>query len=250
MDVRVGLWKRWVPKNWCFWTVVLEKTLESPLDYKKIQPVHPKGNQSWILFGRTDAESEAPIIWSPDMKNWLFRKGPNAERDWRQEEKGTTEDEMFGWHHWLDGHEFEQALGVGDGQGGLACCSPWTRKESDTTEQLNWWLNWLSIPMAKRRKMLPSISSVELSLDLTFLWALGIGFAVFRPDFSLLRIAWELPDERRKGATWRPQCEASIEFPPQNLPSVNKIILPAIQLYQRAEHQGKPLISRDKRRNE
>ena len=123
----------WVPKNWCLWTVVLKKT---PLDCKEIQPVHPKGNHSWIFIGRTDAE--APIIWPPDVKNWLIWKEPVAGKDWRWEEKGTTEDEMVGWHHWLNGHEFEQALGVGDGQGILACCSPWGCKESDTTEWLNW----------------------------------------------------------------------------------------------------------------
>ena len=97
----------WVPKNWCFWTVVLEKTLESPLDSKEIQPFHPKGNQSWIFIGRTDAEAETPILWPPDAKNWLIGKDPDAGKDWRQEEKGTTEDEMAGWHHQLDGHEFE-----------------------------------------------------------------------------------------------------------------------------------------------
>ena len=128
----------WVPKNWCFWTVVLEKTLESPLYCKEIQPAHPKGNQSWIFTGRTDAEAETPILWPPDAKNWLLGKDPDAGKDWRQEEKGMTEDEMVGWHHQLDGHEFEQALGVGNGQGGLACCSPWGRKESDRTEWLNW----------------------------------------------------------------------------------------------------------------
>ena len=126
----------WVPKNWFFWTVVLEKTLESPLDCKKIQPVHPKGNQSWIFTGRTDAEAETPILWWPDVKNWLTGKDPDCGKDWRREEKGMTENEMVGWHHWLNGHEF--VMGVGDGQGGLACCSPWSRKESDTTEQLNW----------------------------------------------------------------------------------------------------------------
>ena len=126
----------WAPKNWCFWTVVLEKTLESPLDSKEIQPVHPKGNQSWIFIGRTDAEAEAPILWPPEAKNWLIWKDPDAGKDWRQEEKGTT-DEMVGWHHWLDGHESEQAPGVGDGQGRLACWSPGDRKESDTTQQLN-----------------------------------------------------------------------------------------------------------------
>ena len=127
------------------WTVVLEKTLESPLDSKEIQSVHPKRNQSWIFIGRTDAEDKTPILWPPDGKNWLIGKDPDAEKDWRQEEKGTT-DEMVGWHHRLNGYEFEQALGVGDGQGGLVCCSPWGHKESDTTEWLNWnWNYWASL---------------------------------------------------------------------------------------------------------
>ena len=107
--------KSWAPKNWHFWTVVLEKTLESPLDCKEIQPVHLKGNQPWIFTGRTDAEAEAPILWPPDAKTWLIWKDPDTEKDWRQEEKGMTEDEMVGWHHLLNGHEFEQAPGVGDG---------------------------------------------------------------------------------------------------------------------------------------
>ena len=125
----------WALKNWCFWTVVLEKTLESPLDYKEIQPVHSKGDQSWVFIGRTDVEAETPILWPPDGKSWLIWKDPGAGKDWGQEEKGTTEDEMVGWHHRLDGHESEQAPGVGgDGQGSLVCCSPWSRKESDTTE--------------------------------------------------------------------------------------------------------------------
>ena len=128
----------WAPKNWCFWTVVLEKTLESPLDYKEIQPVHPKGNQSWIFIGRTDVEAETPILWPPDARSWLIWKDPDAGKDWRQEEKGMTEDEMVGWHHRLDGHEFEQALGVSAGQGGLACCSPRGRKERhDWATKLN-----------------------------------------------------------------------------------------------------------------
>ena len=124
-------------ENWCFWTAVLEKTLESPLDSKEIQAVHPKGNQSWIFIGRTNAEAETPILWPPDVKNWLIRKDPDAGKDWRHEEKGTTEDEMVGWHHWLDGHKFQQALGVDDGQGSLACCSSWGCKELDMTERLN-----------------------------------------------------------------------------------------------------------------
>ena len=127
----------WAPKNWCFWTVVLEKTLQSPLDCKEIQELHPKGNQSWIFIGRTAAEAETPILWPPDAKNWLIGKDPDAGKDWRWEEKGTTENEMVGWHHWINGHEFEQALGDGEGQGSLACCRPWGHKELDTTEQLN-----------------------------------------------------------------------------------------------------------------
>ena len=106
------------------WTVVLKKTLESPWDCKEIQPVHPKANQSWIFIGRTGAKAETTILWPPDVKNWLNGKYPDARKDWRREEKGTTEDEMVGWHHWLDGHELEQAPGVGDGQGNLVCCSP------------------------------------------------------------------------------------------------------------------------------
>ena len=128
----------WVQKNWFFWTVVLEKTLESPLDCKKIQPIHPKENQSGIFIGRTDTEAETPILWPHNAKNWLTGKDPDAGKDWRQEEKWMTEDEMVGWHHRLDGHEFAQAPGVGDGQGGLACCSPWGHKKSDTTVWLNW----------------------------------------------------------------------------------------------------------------
>ena len=128
----------WVLKNECFWTVVLEKTLERPLDCKEIQPVHPKGNKSWIFVGRPEAEAETPILWPPDAKNWLIWKDPDAGKDERWEEKGMTEDEMVGWHHWLNGHEFEWTPGVGDGQGGLVCCSPWDHKELDLTEQLNW----------------------------------------------------------------------------------------------------------------
>ena len=123
-------------QNWCFLTVVLKKTLESPLDCKEIKPVNPKGNQPWLFIERTNAKAEAPILWPPNTKNWLFRNAPDAGKYWRQEEKGRTGDEMVGWHHWLDGHESEQALGVGDGQGGLACC--WGCKELDTTEQMNW----------------------------------------------------------------------------------------------------------------
>ena len=128
----------WALKKWCFWTVVLEKTLESPLDCKEIKPVNPKGDQSWIFTGRTDAEIEALILlatWWEELTHW---KRLWCWKSWRQEEKGMTEDEMVGWHHWLDGYEFESAPGVGDGLGNLVCCSLWGCKESDTTEQLNW----------------------------------------------------------------------------------------------------------------
>ena len=121
---------------------MLEKTLESPLDCQKIKPVNPKGNQSWIFIGRTDAEADAPTLWSLDVKNWLIGKDPDAGKDWRREKKGTTEDEMVGWHHWLNGHEFEQAPGVDDGQGRLACYSPWRCKESDISERLKWLTDW------------------------------------------------------------------------------------------------------------
>ena len=127
----------WALKSWCFWTVLLEKSVESLLDCKEIQPVSPKGNQSWIFIRRTDAKPEVPILWPPDVKNWLIRKDPDAGKDWRQEQKGTT-DEMVGWHHWLNGHEFEHTPGVGDGQGILVCWSLWGCKELDTTEWLNW----------------------------------------------------------------------------------------------------------------
>ena len=125
----------WVLKNWGFWTVVLEKTIQSPLDCKEIQPAHPKGNQSRMLTGRTDAE--APIVWPPDSKNWLTGKDPDAGKDWEREEKGMTEDETVGWHHRLNGHEFEWSPEDGEGQGSLACCSPQGCKELDTTEQIN-----------------------------------------------------------------------------------------------------------------
>ena len=130
----------WAPKNWCFWTVVLEKTLESLLDCKEIQPVYSK-DQPCVLTGRNDAKAETPILCPPHTKSWLIGKNCDAGRAWGQEEKGMTEDEMAGWHHWMTwlyGHEFEWTPGVGDGQGGLACCDSWGHKESDTTERLNW----------------------------------------------------------------------------------------------------------------
>ena len=128
----------WVLKNWCFWTVVLAKTLESPLDCKEIQPVHPKGEQFWVFIGRTDAEAETQILCPPDAKSWLIWKDPDAGKDWGQEEKQTTEGEMVGWHHWVNGHGFGWTLRVDNGKGGLACCGSWGHRELDTTERLNW----------------------------------------------------------------------------------------------------------------
>ena len=128
--------KNWVLKNWCFWTVVLEKTLECPLVYKEIQPVHPEGDQSWVFTGTTDAKTA--VFWPPNVKSKLIGKDPDAGQDWGQEKKGKTEDEMVGWHHQLNRHGFEVGLEVGDGQGSLVCCSPWGCKESNMTEWLNW----------------------------------------------------------------------------------------------------------------
>ena len=138
MDVRVGLWRKLSIEELMLLNCVLEKTLGSPLDCKKVQPVHAKGDQSWVFIGRTDAEAETPILWSLHAKSWLTGKDPDSGRDWGQEEKGMTEDEMTGWHHRLDGHEFGWTPGVGAGLGGLACCDSWGHKESDTTEQLTW----------------------------------------------------------------------------------------------------------------
>ena len=150
----------WAPKNWCFWTVVLKKTLESPMDFKEIQPVHPKADQSWVLIGMTDIEAETPILWPPDAKSWLIGKDPDAGKDWGQEEKGMTEDEMVGWHHRLNGHGFGWTPGAGDEQGGLACCSSWGHKESDTTEQLNW--TELNVIVKSREKLRNSSPSKSL----------------------------------------------------------------------------------------
>ena len=145
--------------------MVLEKTLESPLDCKEIKPVNPKGNQSWIVIGRTNAEAEAPRLWPPDTKNWLIGKDLDAGRDCGHEEKGMTEDKMVGWHHRLNGHEFEQGPGVGDGQGSLACCSPRGPKELDTTEQLNWNIN-------KILKFSSSITVATFQILSSYMWLL------------------------------------------------------------------------------
>ena len=132
----------WVPKNWCFWTVVLEKTLEGPLDCKEIQRVHPQGDQSWVFIGRTDVEAETPILWPHDAKSWLIWNNPDAGKDWGQEEKGMTEGEMAGWHHQLNRHEFGWTPGFGDGRESLVHYSSWDYEESDKTERLNWTELW------------------------------------------------------------------------------------------------------------
>ena len=151
----------WALKNWCFWTVVLEKTPERNLDWKKIQPVNPKGNQPWRFIRRTDAEAEAPTLWLPDVKSWLTEKDPYGGKHWGQEEKGVAEDEMVRWHDWLNGHELEQTPGDSEGQGSLVCCTSWGHKELDTTQPLKWtervswwserreWKSWLKTQYSK-----------------------------------------------------------------------------------------------------
>ena len=157
--------------------MVLEKTLESPLDCKEIQPVSSKGYQSWVFIGRTDAEAETPILWPPDVKNWLIGKDPDAGKDWKWEEKGTTEDEMVGWHHQLDGLESEQALGVGGGQGSLACCSPWGCKESGMTEQLNWGVKeWMG---SKRSVCIYKKAAWELLVEKEMFWIMIVSVSIF-----------------------------------------------------------------------
>ena len=182
----------WAPKNWCFWTVVLEKILESPLDCKEIQQVHPKGDQSWVFIGRTDVEAETPILWPPHAKSWLIGKDSDAGRDWGQEEKGMTEDEMVGWHHQLKGHEFEWTLGVGDGQGGLACCDSCGRRESDTTERLNW--AELKANSRKEKGWLYYIDIIFINFfPLCIYWFQDAGEAEGRIDASRIHPASWLP---------------------------------------------------------
>ena len=166
----------WVPKNWCCWL----KTLESPLDCKEIQPVHSKGDQPWVFFGRNDPKAETPVLWPPHAKSWLIVKDSDAGRDWGQEEKGMTEDEMAGWHHWLDGRESEWTLGGGDGQGGLVCCNSWGRKESDTTEWTNWTeLNWSDAAIRFDPK------SSKVSHNACFIFRVGWQKTCFTQSMSL-----------------------------------------------------------------
>ena len=159
----------WAPKNWCFWTVILEKTLERSLDCNEVKPVHPKGNQSWIFIGRTDAEDETPILWPPNVNYWLIWKDSDAGKDWGQEEKGATEDEMVIWHHQLDEHEFEQALGVGDGQGSMACCTPCYSKELDMTERLKL-TDWTELQSTKSEWLPLGWFEGKITLKLQSTW--------------------------------------------------------------------------------
>ena len=195
------------PKNWCFRTMVLEKTLETPLDCKEIKPVNPKGNQSWIFIGRTNAEAEAPILWPPDVKNWLLGKDPDAGKDWRWEEKGATEDEMVGWPHWLNGHEFEQASGVCDGQGSLACYSPWGCKELDKTQWLNWGHKNIILPIYDCGER--EVECVTFLPSETFKRA---GLLAFHRFYSLSSEWWEncIPD-------WDQSIEPGFPTSPMNL---------------------------------
>ena len=155
----LGYKESWAPKNWCFWTVVLEKTLEIPLDCKEIQPVHPKGNQSWIFTGRTDVKAKTPILWPPDVKNWLIWKDPDAGKDWRQEQKGMTKDEMVGWYHQLNGHDFDLAPGDCEGQGSLVCCSLWGYRVRD-----NWATGTANFFKVYLKESLMHITSEKMSL--------------------------------------------------------------------------------------
>ena len=195
----------WAPKNWCFWTVVLEKILESPLDCKEIQSGHSEGNQSWIFMVRTNTEAETPILWPLDAKSWLIWKDPDSGKDWRQEEKGVTEDEMVGWHHWLDRHEFEWAPGVGDGKGRLVCCSPWGRKEWDMTELdgSGWLLYFLILKIQDKFRWSLTSQVVQWwricqpiqEIRETWVWSLGQGDPQEKeietpPAFLSMEIPW------------------------------------------------------------
>ena len=174
--------------------MLLAKAIHLPLDCKEIKPVNPKGNWSWKFIGRSDAEAETPKLWPPHARNWLTGRDPDAAKYWRQEEKGTTEDEIVERHHWLDGHEFEQALGVGDGQGSLACCSSWSHKELDTTEQLNWTgLNWTSQDV--HWQLVKSMGRLENQP-----WRLaGISFRIVAPEDQQREISGMVPQQEGSG---------------------------------------------------
>ena len=180
--------KSWVPENWCFWTVVLGETLESPLDCREIKSVYPKGNQSWIFIERTDVEAETPILWPPDEKNWFFGKHPDAGKEWRQKEKAMTEDKMVGWRHQLKGHKSEQALGIRDVQGSLECCSPWGHKELDMTERLNGTelnhvAHLLNFPRFKVNSLRIKCKVFSITLKPSLLWPFPVILGSFSSRF-------------------------------------------------------------------
>ena len=185
MDVRVGLWRKLSAKELMLLNCGVGETLDSLLDCKEIQPVHSKGDQSWVFFGRNDAKAETPVLWPPHAKSWLIGKDSDAGKDWRQEEKGMTGDEMAGWHHWLNGHESEWTLGVGDGQGRLACCDSWGRKESSTIE----WLNWteLNPPWSNTTDCHQSVILLKLQGNSGWLKQLDRSF---KTEFSLNWLFW------------------------------------------------------------
>ena len=190
--IHVWMWEldyeeSWAPKNWCFSTVVLEKTLESPLDFKVIKLV---GDQSWIFTERTDVQAETPVLRPPDVKNWLIRRDLDAWKDWRQEEKQMTQYEAVGWHHWLNGQEFEQAPGAGDGQRSLVCCSPWGRQESDLTEWLNWTDNHITFAKILPHSQSCRSHSINTQSPDHIWWVKGIfgNSSIFYPCF----LAWHI----------------------------------------------------------
>ena len=183
----------WVPKNWCFWTVVLEKTLESPLNCKEIQPVHCEGDQPWDFFGRNDAKAETPVLWPPHAKSWLIGKDSDAGRDWEQEEKGTSEDEKAGWHHQPDGHEFGWTLEVGDGRGVLACWNMGSQRVGhDWVTELNWTNGGIIMaPVLRKVKFffsnLEKLAQVKVVLLVTEMsYFLYLEKCIFRPSTQLL----------------------------------------------------------------
>ena len=172
--------------------MVLEKTLESSLDCKEIQPVHPEGDKPWVFIGRTNAEAKTPILWPPHVKSWLIGKDPDAGRDWGQEEKGTTEDEMAGWHHRLDGHEFEWTPGVCNGQRGLTCCDSWGRKESDMTERLNW-TDWTDSCCIEIKKIVSSSNIYIYRYIYIYIYNTRMILASVKPMWNDLMLAQSLP---------------------------------------------------------
>ena len=190
----------WTLRNWCFWTVLLEKMLESPLDFKEIKPAKPKANQSWMYIGRTDAEAATPIFWPLDGKSWLIAKDLDAGKEWGQEEKEVTEDKMVDWHHWFNGHEFEQTLGDSEGQGSLVFCSPWGCKELDMTEQLNSNNTFHTLVICKEY-LSQSGGGRKLKETITIMWCDPLIWGAWKPE-TLSNFPWENEEK----AILKPSC--------------------------------------------